>query len=349
MEALDLSPGAAVAVTVAVGMLLFLTNLSGRNLFGTDEPKYAEVAREMLRDGHWLIPHWEGHIYSEKPPFFFWMVAVASIPFGRVTEVSSRLPSAFSGILTMLGCLAVGRLLFGTRRAGLLGAMAFAVTVGIQNYARQCKLDMPLCACVVWGFWGLWADPPGGFTWRRALGYLAMGIGCLIKGPVALLPIACVAVSDLMERRFPLRGRGLLPGLAIMLAIAAAWVVPACLAGGPAYTERILWKQTVERAVDPWMHIEGPWFYFRKLPGMMAPWTALLPFILIWAEGHRSRDRRQAYLRCFFWLAVMFAFFEASPGKRQNYMLILLPAAALASGGWLEEIWRNVRDGGRTG
>lgn len=358
----DLRPGLAFVITLAVGALLFLTNLSERNLFGTDEPKYADVAREMLRDGHWLIPHWEGHIYSEKPPFFFWMVAVASIPFGQVTEFSSRLPSALSGIATMLGCLALGRILFGTRRAGLFSALAFAVTVGVQNYARQCKLDMPLCACVVWGFWGLWADPSGPFTWRRALGYAAMGIGCLIKGPVALLPIACVAVSDVLERcaTWASRGflgpflrtlfldRGLIPGLALVLVIAAAWAVPACIAGGPAYTERILWTQTVTRAVDSWMHNEGPWFYFRKLPGMMAPWVVLLPFIVGWAWSHPDRGRRASFLRCFVWLLVMFTVFEASPGKRQNYMLILLPALALAVGAWLEAVWLDERDGWRS-
>ena len=61
---------------------IFLVNLGGWDLWNPDEPRYAEVAREMMETGDYLVPHLNGVVYPDKPPFFFWLIVFASKPFG---------------------------------------------------------------------------------------------------------------------------------------------------------------------------------------------------------------------------------------------------------------------------
>jgi 4-amino-4-deoxy-L-arabinose transferase-like glycosyltransferase len=66
---------------------------------GPDEPRYAQVAREMFLRGDLITPTLGGHTWFEKPPLLYWMMIAGFKLFG-VSEWSARLPSALSGVLT---------------------------------------------------------------------------------------------------------------------------------------------------------------------------------------------------------------------------------------------------------
>ena len=68
--------------------------LSARDLWAPDEPRYGQVAREMLASGDWLVPHVNGAPYAEKPPLYYWVAAALSAPGGRVTAITARLAAA---------------------------------------------------------------------------------------------------------------------------------------------------------------------------------------------------------------------------------------------------------------
>ena len=88
---------AAVGLGVAA---LYLLGLGATDLWAPDEPRYAHVTDEIVTGGHGtaglIVMHVDGEPYSEKPPLYFWLAAVASAPAGRVTEMSARLPSALA-------------------------------------------------------------------------------------------------------------------------------------------------------------------------------------------------------------------------------------------------------------
>src|SRR4030042_6779047 len=81
--------------------LIFLFNLGGRDLWDPDETRYAVVAREMKENGNWSLPHLNGQIYAEKPPFFFWLVNLFILFLGEESELANRLPSALAGLITI--------------------------------------------------------------------------------------------------------------------------------------------------------------------------------------------------------------------------------------------------------
>jgi len=62
--------------------LLFICNIWGYDLWAPDEPFFGEGAREMVVDGQWLVTHVNGKVNTHKPPFFFWLIALLSLPFG---------------------------------------------------------------------------------------------------------------------------------------------------------------------------------------------------------------------------------------------------------------------------
>ena len=75
-----------------IGGLLFLPGLGARDLGNPDEPRYAEIAREMLIEPGpeaLLVPRLNGQIYSEKPPLLFWCIGLGATLLGRLDEVTA--------------------------------------------------------------------------------------------------------------------------------------------------------------------------------------------------------------------------------------------------------------------
>ncbi|HXT22381.1 MAG TPA: glycosyltransferase family 39 protein, partial [Thermoanaerobaculia bacterium] len=132
--------------------LLFLPGLGRRDLWNPDEARYAEVAREMRDAGSWALPRLNGAIYTQKPPLLFWLIDGASLLTGEVDETAARLPSALAGIGAVLLVYRLGRRFHG-RRAGLLGAAAFATCFKVMWQARFGQIDMLLAFLVALQLW----------------------------------------------------------------------------------------------------------------------------------------------------------------------------------------------------
>ncbi len=67
----------------------YFYGLGAAPLLGPDEPRYAQVAREMFARGDWVTPTLAGHTWFEKPALLYWLMEVAYWIFG-VTEFAAR-------------------------------------------------------------------------------------------------------------------------------------------------------------------------------------------------------------------------------------------------------------------
>jgi 4-amino-4-deoxy-L-arabinose transferase-like glycosyltransferase len=95
-------PWSQVILLVLFCGVFFFINLNQWDLWNPDEPRYAHVAREMVDRGDWILMHFNGRTYDDKPPFFFWMIALGSFLLGGFNAFAARFPSAFFGTLTVL-------------------------------------------------------------------------------------------------------------------------------------------------------------------------------------------------------------------------------------------------------
>src|SRR5207244_2081053 len=81
--------------------ILFGFGLSRLPFLGSDEPRYAEVAREMLQRDDFFVPSLGAFPWFEKPILLYWLIDASYSLFG-ITEFAARLPSALCALATVI-------------------------------------------------------------------------------------------------------------------------------------------------------------------------------------------------------------------------------------------------------
>jgi 4-amino-4-deoxy-L-arabinose transferase-like glycosyltransferase len=135
----------ARALLISSVAVLLLWNLWGYDVWAPDEPYLAEGAREMLVDGQWLVPHINGELDNHKPPLFFWLIAVLSLPFGEVSAFTARLPSVLVALVSVLLTMRLASKV-GGRRVALLAGAVLPLSYLFYDKARTSQIDSLLCA-----------------------------------------------------------------------------------------------------------------------------------------------------------------------------------------------------------
>jgi 4-amino-4-deoxy-L-arabinose transferase-like glycosyltransferase len=321
-----------VAFLVA-GFMLF-ARLGGLPLAEPDEGRNSEVAREMMVSGAWLVPTYDGLPYLDKPAFFFRSVALALAAFGE-NEAAARLPSALSGLVTLVLLFAFCRRRYGEATASLAVIVASTALL-LFTFSRLVIMDAMLgtfvCASI---FAAYEAEESAGRS--RRLWYLASaaaaGCATLVKGPVGFLVpgLVMVAFNLLEARRGDSRRRGALRRLfaplhvLVFLALVLPWFVSLCLRQ-PGFLYYGLVEESFNRFTTSSFHRSEPfWFYLPVLFGGLFPWSVLLPAAAIAAWRDRARwtsaDRLFAV-----WTAVVVVFFSLSHSKLAGYVLTAVVA-----------------------
>lgn len=305
------------------------------DLWNPDEPRRAQVAREMLRSGDLLILTHNGDAYYDKPPLWFWTVALFSWIGGGVTETTARLPSILAalGLFALMALFLRGRCLRPGTPILAASILLTSPMLLIHPYlGRAANMDALLClftTASIFAFWG--SLERDAWSWTAVAGALC-GLAILTKGPPGLLVplIGFGAAAWALPRR---RGiRRLLAAVGIGLAVTALWYVPAALRGGQDFVDATLMGHIVKRVADPRSH-QRPWFYFLKtLPMHFFPWVLLLPTAL-WAMRRRAHRPLMAASVVVAVLTVIL--FSLSRSKREIYLLPMFPFAAIVVAGLL--------------
>lgn len=316
-------------MVLLLAALLFLWWLGGRDLWAPNEPYFAEGAREMVVDGEWAVPHVNGVVSTDKPPFFFWLIALLSLPFGEVTLWTSRLPSVFAALGTIAITMRLGQRFFGARTAALAG-LVLATSYMFWEQARWVQTDAVLCFLIWLALAAFVEFRAGERNGRRAglLFWLALALAVLTKGPVGLLlPLGIALVVLLGDRKLSLwRGFASWSGPGLFLLVIVSWMLLATLGSGGEYSVwGALKEHFVDRGIHGLHHKRPPWYYFEVLPALIMPWTFLLPGAMVLAWRRRLPFDR--FLLTTAWFVVIF--FSISTEKRELYALPALPAFAL--------------------
>lgn len=291
---------------ILLALLLLTVPFLGLTDFNTKgEPREAIVALSMLDSGNWILPMGDGDDMAYKPPFFHWCVAAVATLTGSLDEFASRLPSALS-MIVMAWCM----LQFaGRRQYRIYTPIIMASMFEVHRAAAACRVDLVLTACITVAICML-------YRWMvrcrmRGIPYgaiIAMGLGTLTKGPVAIV-LPCMvgwlfAVTSPYIRT--VRQKALLSattayalvGIASLL-LPLVWYALAYRQAGDAFLNlvmeenigRFLGRMSYESHSNPFFM--PPVFI---LAGMM-PYTLLLLFLLPVVPWRRIGNGRELLLR----------------------------------------------------
>ncbi|MCY1402908.1 Undecaprenyl phosphate-alpha-4-amino-4-deoxy-L-arabinose arabinosyl transferase [compost metagenome] len=338
---------------LGLAILLIGAGLGLRRQHNIDEMRFLGVALEMLQNGSWLIPHRAGEIYPDKPPLFMWAVA-AFIQLTGLPRVALYLPGMIAGCVTLLCIHDLGRRLW-SRRIGFIAGLLFLATWQTFSVLRTGQIDSLLILWTGLGFYGLCRHLLLGPAWGwYYLACAAMGFGVISKGvgflPALMLILYFYAVRQGWRGVVPMPGqtRAWLLGAVLALAVVLLWLGPMLVTalhgepGGQAYVRDILFRQTAQRYVRPWIHHEPFWFYpLEVIPLYWLPTVLALPWLLpAWRRQLAKRDGRVLVLLG--WVLLVVLFFSLSGGKRRLYIYPALPAFVLACAQlvpWLLHRW----------
>jgi 4-amino-4-deoxy-L-arabinose transferase-like glycosyltransferase len=332
-------------------LLLFLPAIllyprAGFHLFEPDEGRYAEIPREMLARGEWVVPYLQGEPYLDKPPLLYWLV-MASYRVLGVQDWSARLVPALALHACVLLTYLLGRRSLGERPA-FWGSLLLSLAPGFMSMGRLLLLDGLLALWVVAALLCAFEAIRGPYlrwTWWLAAA-LACGLGVLTKGPIALL----LLVPPLWAHRRLAGAACVIPWaarlafLAVVLAVAVPWYVGVCVRV-PEFAYHFLWEHNVVRFLTPFDHLEPVWYYGPVvLAGLLPATLWLVPFARFLLAGDEATARLRTPELGFVLLAGGWGvvFFTLSGCKLPTYVLPAFPLLALAVGYFLSVTsWRR--------
>jgi len=319
-------------VTVAAFCaFLFFFGLGSFGLTGPDEPRYAQVAREMLERNDWVTPTLYGEAWLEKPILYYWHARIAFSIFG-VHDWSARLPGAtFAALLVVAAYFFMRRFRPG---AQLEAALILASSAAILGFGRGASTDMQIAAPFALGLMAWYAWLEGGRKLWLAVFYILMGLATLAKGPVAPLLAALIVVAYAgVRRELAIVRRSLwLPGIALFLAVALPWYVAVQLRNPEFFRVFVLEHNLARFSTDLYCHRQPFWFFLPVLLLGLAPWSALVVAAVAssvrrWRAAAPSGDSLPMFFLV--WGVVPVLFFSLSQSKLPGYILPALPAFAL--------------------
>ncbi len=333
----------------------------GLGLVGADEPRYAQIAHEMLvrfdsagtlndRLSACVTPYLYGHPWLEKPALYYWRAMFLFQDFG-VHDWTARLPSTTFAFI-MIGLIYLHMRRF--RPGGHLDAALITVAcVGIIGFARGASTDMQMAAPLAIGLlgWYAWYETGSKF-WLYDI-YFFTGLATLAKGPVApFLAALIIAAFALLRREWSIVRRSFWwPGIVLYFAMVMPWFI-AVQHQNPTFFREFFLEHNLERfATDRYQHTQPFWYYLVVILLATMPWTVIAVRALVdgiltsvaeWRLRHsqcsapsvnRPGDAFPEFL--VLWALIPIVFFSLSESKLPGYILPSIPPIAILTGDFL--------------
>jgi 4-amino-4-deoxy-L-arabinose transferase-like glycosyltransferase len=327
----------------AVCAFLFFFGLSYFGLVGADEPRYAQVAREMLARHDWVTPVLGGSPWLEKPILYYWQAMIAYMAFG-VSDFAARLPSAVDATFMVIAVFFFLRKF--RPNFQLDGALIVASSAAVIGFGRAASTDMPLASMFTIAMlaWYAWYETAGRI-WLATF-YVFVALGVLAKGPIAVfLAIVIIVLFALLLRALRIVTRTLwLSGILLFCAVALPWYVLVQLRN-PEFLRIFILQHNLERFGSNLYHHRQPFWFFVPVALLgLLPWTAFAVDAVIrtikrwWNHRQNVQDTDALGLFLLIWLIAPIVFFSISQSKLPGYILPSLPAGALLITDYLSKL-----------
>jgi 4-amino-4-deoxy-L-arabinose transferase-like glycosyltransferase len=291
-----------------------------------------------MRSGDYVHPYLFDEEYYDKPLLSYWLMIGSARLFGVLNEATLRLPGILAGLLAVWCTVRIGRKRF-SEVVGLTAGGLLATCFIFVYWSRIASADILNLAAVIGAV--AWyterRDRPGFATSAVLLGILALG--AQLKGLIAPVLAALAILPDLIQdRRWrhhlrPSLALAVLPALLLYL---APFLMSSATAGEGYGTSGLamVFRENVLRYFKPFDHQAPAYVYVEFLPLYALPWTFLLPGVL-WRAGRRGKELRPASRWPLQASLLILIFLTLGSGRRNYYLLPILPFIMLAVADWI--------------
>ncbi|MCP9611058.1 ArnT family glycosyltransferase [Coprobacter tertius] len=330
----------------SVSVLTLLPFLGLTDFHTKGEPREAIVSVSMIQTDNWVLPENNGGDIAYKPPMFHWIAAALSMPYGTVTEFSSRLPSALATIILALCCF----MFFAkrtTNNLAFLTTLLFLSAFEVHRAAMAARVDMVLTLFIVTALFQLFKWTEKGLRGFPLIATLLMGAATLTKGPVGIiLPCLVSGIYLLIKREKFLRiCLKFIPVVIVSCILPGIWYYLAWKQGGDNFINlvieenfgRFMGKMSYES------HEQSIFYYIYTTLAGFIPWSILVVISLFsfrpkkikgkpteWWNYFKNYIKTMDSVRLFSLLsfAVIFVFYCIPKSKRSVYLLPVYPFLA---------------------
>jgi 4-amino-4-deoxy-L-arabinose transferase-like glycosyltransferase len=324
-----------IVTVIGFCAFLYFFALGAFGLVGADEPRYAQVAREMFEREDLVTPTLHGTAWLEKPVLYYWRAMFAYALFG-VHDWSARLPGAtFGALLVVFVYFFMRKFRPGTE---MEAALITASSVAMIGFARGASTDSQLAipfsiAMLAWWAWHVTERK----LWLAAF-YAFIGLGVLAKGPIAvvLAGIIVLAFSAAVRDWKPALRTLWLPGIVLFLAVVVPWYA-AVQARNPEFFRVFFLEHNLQRmTTDVFRHSQPLWYFVPVALIGLLPWTVLVMAAMAdvfrrWRFRAAAVGSAESAFAVFLliWGLAPIVFFSFSGSKLPGYILPGIPAFTL--------------------
>lgn len=340
----------SVSMALLAGALLVFAFIQTRPLMDTSEARYAEVAREMSVEGHWLVPHLGGRPHLTKPPLTYWMVAASQAAFGG-SEWASRLPIGLCALATVIVTALCARSMFGPR-AGIFAAWLQALALVPLAASNVVTTDTPLSLFEAGAFWCAWPllthqlDRGSQRRWQIGF-YVFLAAAVLTKGQAGLIVLAGLALF-LLRNWSEVRVRALWSplGLVLFLAIVLPW--PLYVLVHVPHAVQVWREEIITNVLEESDHAFPRWGWLALLAfGSFPANVGVFMDLRHWRQSRDESDRlARGYLAC--WIVGPLLVLSLQKTRLALYVLPLFPALSIWGARGLERAWARAAAAGRS-
>ncbi|WP_117003914.1 MULTISPECIES: phospholipid carrier-dependent glycosyltransferase [Cysteiniphilum] len=322
-----------ITIIMAIGLCLYGLPV----LFTPDEGRYAEIAREMVVNHQYIVPHLDGVIYFEKPPMIYWLTALSLKIFG-FNIWAARLPNPVLSIIGVWFVYIICRIVYQKRRVSLWAALITGTSILYLGGGRYLNLDAGVAFFLTITMLSFWASRQYRQTsWQANIwllnAFIFSGLAVMTKGLIGIVfPMMIIGLWALIVGRYRLLlDYRLYLGLIVVLIISVPWIVAVNNEHPEFFHYYVIVQQILRYATDEQGRQMSKFVYFGIFIIGFFPWFGFLPQVfksVLTKLKTRNRHDNEWFL--FVWGMAILLFFAFSKSILMGYLIpVVTPFAIL--------------------